>query len=56
MLIPFFPATKTFETPMKNRFGPELFDHGKNRWKYIYCPAAGSNVAIITTRMHSLCP
>ena len=56
MLIPFFPATKTIDTPMKNRFGPELFDHGKNRWKYIFCPAAGSNDIIITTRMYSLCP
>ena len=55
MLIPFFPATKTIDTPMKNRFAPELLDHGKNRWKYIYCPATGSDAAIVTTRMHSLC-
>ncbi len=55
MLIPFFPALKTPAPPMKNRFGPEPFDHGKNRWKYIYCPAAGSNAVIVTTRVYSLC-
>ena len=55
MLIPFFPSSKTVEPPMKNRFGPELFDHGKNRWKFIYCPAAGSDTAIVTTRMHFIC-
>ena len=54
MLIP-LQALKTQAPPMKNRFGPELFDHGKNRWKYIYCPAAGSNAAMFTTRMHSIC-
>ena len=55
MLIPFFPASKTNATPMKNRFGPELFDHGKNRWKFIYCPAAGRNAVIVTARLHPLC-
>lgn len=55
MLIPFFPTSKTFDPPMKNRFAPELFDHGKNRWKFIYCPATGSNAPIITARMHSIC-
>lgn len=54
MLIP-LPALKTQGSPMKNRFGPELFDHGKNRWKYIYCPATGGNATIITTRVYSLC-
>jgi hypothetical protein len=55
MLIPLLPALKTQAPPMKNRFAPELFDHGKNRWKYIYCPATGGNAAVITTRVHSLC-
>ena len=54
MLIP-LPALKTQGSPMKNRFGPELFDHGKNRWKYIYCPGTGSNAIVNTTRMHTLC-
>ena len=55
MLIPLFSALKTIEPPMKNRFAPELFDHGKNRWKYIYCPGGGGNAAGVTTRMPALC-
>ena len=54
MLSPLFTALKQL-IPMKNRFAPELTGHGKNRWKYIYCPVAGSNAAVIITGMHPLC-
>lgn len=40
---------------MKNRFGPELLDHGRNRWKYIYYPVAGSNGIVVTACVHTLC-
>jgi hypothetical protein len=55
MLAPLFTTQKQL-IPMKNRFAPELIRHGKNRWKYIYCPLPGSNAAVITAGMHSFCP
>ena len=54
MLAPLLTTQKQL-IPMKNRFAPELTGHGKNRWKYIYCPVAGSNAAVIITGMHLLC-
>lgn len=56
MLKPFFPASKTIQAPMKNRFDPELTEHGKNRCEYNYCAITGSNAAVVITRRYSLRP
>lgn len=55
MLLPFFPALKTIKSPVKNRFVPERTNHGRNRWKYTYCPVAGGNAAVVITPLHSFC-
>jgi hypothetical protein len=54
MLAPLFTTQKQL-IPMKNRFAPELTRYGKNRWKYIYCPVAGNNAAVIITGVHPFC-
>ena len=54
MLTPLLKTLKQLIL-MKNRFAPELTRHGKNRWKYIYCPVAGSNAAVIIAGVHPFC-
>ena len=49
MLNIFFPVSKTVYTPMKNRFAPELTEHGKNRCEYNYFATAGSNAVVVIT-------